>query len=300
METRRGILLGVAAYLMWGLFPLYWPLLEPAGAVEILGHRVLWSAVFMVLLVLALGYLPRLRALLGNRRKTLLLVAAAVVITLNWGTYIWGVNNHHVVETSLGYFINPLVTVLAGVVLLGETLRRAQWVAVGVAFAGVVLLTVDTGRPPWIALVLALSFATYGLLKKQANAGAVESLTVETVVLAPVALCFLALNAARGDGHFVGYGAGHTLLFAATGVVTALPLLCFGGAAIRIPLSTLGLLQYITPVVQFLLGVTVGGELMSTGRWAGFTLVWLALILFTVESLRHHRRTLAAAAAEFA
>ncbi|MFT4010217.1 MAG: EamA family transporter RarD [Nocardioidaceae bacterium] len=295
METRRGLLLGAAAYAMWGLFPLYWPLLEPGGAVEILGHRILWSAVFMVLLVLVAGYRPRIVALLHDRRATGLLLTAAVVITFNWGTYIWGVNNHHVVETSLGYFINPLVTVLMGVLLLGETLRALQWLAVAVASAAVVVLAVDSGRPPWIALALALSFGTYGLLKKQANAGAVESLTLETVALAPLAFGFLVVNSARGDGHFLGHGLGHAVLLIGTGVVTALPLICFGGSATRIPFTMLGLLQYIAPVLQFLIGVAVRGEQMSTGRWAGFALVWLALALFTVESLRHHRRTLAAA-----
>ena len=182
-SPARGFLLGLAAYVMWGLFPLYWPLLEPAGAVEILAHRIVWSLVVMVVLVLALRRTRQLRATgRGPPYPRLADGAPRLLITVNWGTYIWGVNNHHVVETSLGYFINPLVTVLMGVLLLGERLRPLQWVAVGVAVVAVLALTVEYGRPPWIALVLALSFASYGLVKKKANAGAVESLVVETTM----------------------------------------------------------------------------------------------------------------------
>jgi chloramphenicol-sensitive protein RarD len=281
---------------MWGLFPLYWPLLEPAGAVEILAHRIAWSAVAMVLLVVVLRRTGQLAALFRDRRRRLLLVAAAVVITANWGTYIWGVNNGHVVETSLGYFINPLVTVLMGVLLLGERLRRTQWGALVLATVAVVVLTADYGRPPWVALVLAFSFGTYGLLKKTANAGAVESLTLETVVLGPFAAGFLLVLTEHGDGHFADHGIGHSLLLMGTGVVTAIPLICFGGAAIRIPMTVLGLLQYLAPILQFAIGVGVRHESMSGPRWVGFALVWVALVAFTVESVTHHRRSLQLAA----
>ena len=191
VEGRKGFLLGVAAYGIWGLFPLYWPLLEPAGAVELLSHRVMWSALTMVALVLLLRRRPTLRALLTDSRRLVLLTGAAVTISVNWGVYIWAVNNENVVEASLGYFINPLVTVLAGVLILRERLRRMQWVAVGIAFLAVLALTIDHGRPPWVALTLAFSFASYGLLKKYADVGAVESLTVETLLVAPVALGYL-------------------------------------------------------------------------------------------------------------
>ncbi len=288
-ENRRGLLSGIAAYLLWGLFPLYWPLLEPAGAVEILSHRVAWSMITMATIVFATRRLGRMRTLLGDARSRRLLTLAAVVIAVNWGTYIWGVNNDRVVETSLGYFINPLVTVVMGVVILGERLRRLQWLAVGIATAAVLGLTIEYGRPPWVALILAFSFGTYGLAKKQAAVEPVESLTFETLVLAPLALGYLVVLGLQGGGHFTTEGPGHAALLVLTGVVTAVPLLFFGAAAIRVPLTTLGLLQYLAPVLQFLLGVTLLGEQMSPMRWAGFALVWVALVVFTVESARHHR-----------
>ncbi|MBO9522375.1 MAG: EamA family transporter RarD [Nocardioidaceae bacterium] len=295
-EQRRGFLYGAAAYLLWGAFPLYFPLLEPAGAIEILSHRVSWALLTMAAITVAAGRRAQLRAILADRRARTLLAGAAAVIAVNWGTYIWGVNNHRVVESALGYFINPLVTVLMGVLVLGEQLRRWQWVAVGIASVAVVGLAVEYGRPPWVALVLAFSFGTYGLFKKQAGAGAVESLTFETMLLAPLAIAFLVWQGAAGQSHFTSDGTGHALLLVSTGVVTAIPLMCFGAAAIRVPMTTLGLLQYVTPTLQFLLGITLLDEHMSAMRWAGFGLVWLALVVFTVESVRHHRRELALAA----
>jgi chloramphenicol-sensitive protein RarD len=296
-ESRRGFLLGVAAYGIWGLFPLYWPLLEPAGAVEILAHRIIWSCLTMGLLVLALRRTSVVRAIATDRRTRSILTLAACLITVNWAVYIWGVNNGHVVETSLGYFVNPLVTVLMGVFILGERLRRWQWAALGVAAFAVVVLTLDYGRPPWIALTLALTFGSYGLCKKQANAPAVESITFETTMIAPVALGYLGWLTWQGDSGFAAHGAGHVLLLMSAGIVTAVPLVCFGGAAIRVPLVTLGLLQYLTPTLQFGLGVLYFHEDMPTGRWVGFGLVWVALAMFTVESLRHRRTSLQLAAA---
>lgn len=291
-EQRRGFAFGVAAYLLWGLFPLYWPLLEPAGAIEILSHRVVWSLVVMAVLVIASSRTTQLRAILASPRQRRLLLLAAVVIAVNWGTYIWGVNNHRVVETSLGYFINPLVTVLMGVFILGERLRRWQWIAIGIAAAAVIGLTVEYGHPPWIALMLAFSFGTYGLAKKQAGVEAIESLTFETLVLVPVAAAYLIWLGARGESHFSSGGAGHVALMVSAGIVTAVPLLCFGAAAIRVPMTTIGLLQYLTPTLQFILGVTVLGEQMSQMRWLGFGLVWIALTIFTVEALRHRHQQL--------
>jgi chloramphenicol-sensitive protein RarD len=294
-ESRRGLLLGVTAYAIWGLFPLYWPLLEPAGAVEILAHRIVWSVVTMAVLVLVLGRRATFRRILADHRVRRLLALAACLITVNWAVYIWGVNNGHVVETALGYFINPLVTVLMGVFILGERLRRWQWVAMGVAALAVVVLTVDYGRPPWVAVVLALTFGSYGLCKKQAGAPAIESIAYETLLIGPLALGYLVWLGARGDSTFASHGAGHALLFTTTGIVTAVPLICFGGAAIRVPLVTLGLLQYLTPILQFLLGVLYFHEDMPAGRWVGFVLVWGALAIFTVDSVRHQRRRLPAA-----
>jgi chloramphenicol-sensitive protein RarD len=290
-ESRRGFLLGVAAYALWGLFPLYWPLLEPAGAIEILAHRIVWSLVTMAVLVLVLGRTRTFRRMVADRRIRLLLALAATLITVNWATYIWGVNNGHVVETALGYYINPLVTVLMGVFILGERLRGWQWVAMGVAGLAVVVLTVDYGRLPWVAIVLALTFGSYGLCKKQAGAPAIESITFETTVIGPIALGYVAWLSLHGESSFTSHGVGHALLFMSTGIVTAVPLICFGGAAIRVPMVTLGLLQYLTPTLQFLLGILYFHEDMPPGRWIGFILVWAALALFTFDSLRHQRRT---------
>lgn len=285
-------MLGALAYVLWGAFPLYWPLLEPAGAVEILAHRIVWSALTMVLIVALWRRTPALKAVLRDRRTMAILTAAAVVISVNWGTYIWGVNNERVVETSLGYFINPLVTVLMGVVILGERLRRLQWFALGIALLAVVVLTLDYGRVPWVALVLAFSFGSYGLAKKQAGAGPVESLTVETLVLAPIAAAYLMWLVATGQSNFGSHGVGHAALLTTTGIVTAIPLILFGAAAIRVSMVSLGLLQYLAPVIQFALGVFLFHEDMPTGRWIGFGLVWVALAIFTVEALNHHRRQL--------
>jgi chloramphenicol-sensitive protein RarD len=292
------VLLGLAAWVMWGFFPLYWPLLEPAGAVEILAHRIFWSMLVMLGLVVAVRKGASLRATLADRRTRWLLAAASVLVTVNWGTYIWGVNHHHVVETSLGYFINPLVSVLLGVLVLGERLRSLQWVALGIAAVAVVALTVEYGHPPWVALILAFSFGSYGLAKKKANAGAVESLVIETLVISPVALAYIVFLMSTGASSFGNHGIGHALLMMGTAVITVVPLLCFGGAATRIPLSTLGLMQYLTPTVQFVLGLVVFHEPMPAMRWVGFGLIWLALAVFTVETLRNRHRQLRTEPAE--
>ncbi len=293
VENRRGLGMGIAAYLLWGAFPLYWPLLAPAGAVEILSHRIVWSALIMTVLVLALKRTTQLRALLHDRRRMALLTVAAAVISVNWGTYIWGVNHDRVVEASLGYFINPLVTLLLGVLVLGERLRPVQWGAVGVGALAVLVLTVDYGHPPWVALILACSFGTYGLAKKKAATGAIESLAFETAISTPVALIYLVVLSSTGAATFSNHGAGHMLLFMLSGVITAVPLILFGGAAIRVSMVQLGLLQYIAPILQFGLGVFLFQEAMTVGRWFGFALVWVALAIFTVEAARNHRRQLA-------
>jgi len=297
--NRQGLVYGAAAYLLWGVFPAYFPLLKPAGAVEILAHRVLWSLLVVLGILAVQRQLGSLRTL-GGRRLALLTLAGGF-IAANWGTYIWGVNHEHVVETSLGYFINPLVTVLFGVFLLGERLRRGQWIAVGIGLIAVLVLTVDYGRPPWIALVLAFSFGSYGLIKKTAGVGAVQSLAVETAALALPAVVYLGWLTAAGQATFGHASAGNTLLLLTTGPVTAVPLLLFGASARRLPLSVLGLLQYLAPVLQFLFGVLIFDEPMPPARLAGFGLVWVALALLTVEGLRQQRRqALARAAAALA
>jgi len=271
---------------------LYFPLLDPAAPMEILAHRLVWSAVVVLGVLAALGRLGRVRAVVRDRRRLTLLAVAGFTISANWFAYIWGVNNGYVVEASLGYFINPLLTVLLGVLVLGERLRPLQWVSLGVAAVAVVVLTVDYGRPPWVALTLAVSFALYGLLKKKANTGSAESLAIETTAVAPFALAYLVWLGVTGGSHFVSEGPGLTVLLLGTGVVTVVPLVCFGIAAIRVPLSVLGPLQYLAPIAQFALGILYFGEHMPASRWAGFALVWLALVLFTVEAVRHARRQL--------
>ena len=230
-----------------------------------------------------------------DRKRVLLLGLAAALITVNWGAFIYGVNSDHVVETSLGYFINPLVTVALAVTIVGEHLRRAQWAAVGIAFLAVAVLTVAYGRPPWIALILAFSFGFYGLVKKQVGLEGTQSLAVETAFLTAPALALVIWFAASGTGSFGHEGAGHALLMIGGGVATAIPLMLFGAAAIRVPLTTIGLLQYLAPIMQFLIGVLIYDEHMAASRWVGFVLVWTAVVVFTADSVRAMNRTRARA-----
>lgn len=277
---RRGVVYGLAAYLCWGLVPLFWPLVKRASALELLAQRVVWSLVIAVILLLATvprGWWGRI----ASPRKLVMLAFAAATVSVNWGVYIWGVNHGHVVETALGYYINPILSILMGVLLLGERLARVQWVAVGLAGLAVVVLSVDYGHPPWISLTLAVSFATYGLLKKKINAGAVETLTLESAFLLLPALAYLIYLQLHGKLTFGHLGLTHSLLLAATGLVTAVPLLFFAAASTRVPLSTLGLIQYVAPTAQFLLGVWYFAEVMSPARWIGFGCVWVALMLLT-------------------
>jgi chloramphenicol-sensitive protein RarD len=287
-RTREGLGYGIGAYALWGLFPLFWPLLEPAAPLEVLAHRVLWSLVLMALLLRVTRGWAAVRAVTPDQVRRL--AVASVLLACNWGLYIYGVNSGQVVETSLGYFINPLVSVALGVLVLGERLRPVQQLAIGFAVAAVAVLTVDNGRPPWIALGLAVSFGTYGLLKKQANVGALASLSIETAVTGPIAALYLLGLAAAGTGTFTGHGPDHALLLLSSGVVTAVPLLLFGAAATRIPLVTLGVLQYLAPTLQLLVGVAVRHEPFGAARLLGFGLVWLALAVFTTDLVRHHRR----------
>ncbi|MCG5215116.1 EamA family transporter RarD [Streptosporangium sp. KLBMP 9127] len=295
-DERRGVLYGMAAYAMWGLFPLYWPLLAPSSAVEILAHRMVWTLVAIVGILAIRRHWSWFGPLIRQPKKIGLLVLAAAIVSLNWGTYIYAVNTGHVVESALGYFINPLVSVLFGVVLLGERLRRLQWAAVGLGALAVVVLTVDYGRLPWISLVLATTFGTYGLVKKFANVGALESLTIESLALLLPALAYLGVLQSNGTATFGQAGTGHVLLLVLSGIITAVPLLCFSAAAIRVPLTVIGLLQYIAPVLQFLCGVLILREAMPASRWAGFTIVWIALAVFTWDSLRRARTMRRAAA----
>ena len=288
-ERRLGVVSGLGAYALWGLFPLYFPLLEPAGGVEIVAHRVLWSLLFVGLLLSALRRWGHVRAAVRDRRTLVVLAGAAVLIAANWLIFVFGVNSGQVVETSLGYFINPLVSVVLGVVVFAERLRPLQWAAVGIAAVAVAVLTVDYGRPPWIALSLALTFGLYGLMKKLVSVEAAPGLFLETALVAGPAVVVLSLLHADGAGTFAGEGAGHALLLVSSGVATAVPLLLFAAAARRIPLSTVGLLQYLTPLMQLAIGVFIYGEPMPPARLAGFVIVWVALAVFTADMLRHAR-----------
>jgi len=296
-ERRIGVGAGLGAYVLWGLFPLYFPLLEPAGGVEIVAHRVVWSLVFVGLLLTVQRGWGQVRRTVGDRRALRVLAAAAVLIAVNWLVYVLAVNSGHVVEASLGYFINPLVSVVLGVAVFRERLRRLQWVAVGIAVVAVLVLTVDSGRPPWIALALAASFGLYGVMKKLVRVDAAPGLFVETAVVFVPALVVLGVLQGRGDAAFGHAGVGNSLLLASTGVATAVPLLLFAAAARRVPLSTVGLLQYVTPLMQLSIGVFVYDEPMPPARLAGFAIVWLALAVFTADSLRqaHSNRRGAAA-----
>ncbi|QUQ71093.1 EamA family transporter RarD [Kutzneria sp. CA-103260] len=285
-RSREGLWLAIAAYGMWGLFPLYFPILEPAGAVEILAHRMVWSLVLLVVVLLVRRRWAWVGQLLRQPARLGMLALAAVAIAVNWGTYIYGVNAGDVVETSLGYFINPLLTIALGVVVLRERLGPAQWVAVGIGVVAVGVLTVGYGRPPWIALILAVAFATYGFLKKRVNLPAIEGLAAETAVLFVPATAYLVVIEVIGVGTFLGHGAGHSLLLVGAGLITVVPLLCFGASAIRLPLSTLGLVQYLAPVFQFLVGILIDHEQMNATRWIGFGLVWLALAVLVADAGR--------------
>ncbi|MGH3711879.1 MAG: EamA family transporter RarD [Micromonosporaceae bacterium] len=295
-ELRRGYLYGIAAFGLWGLFPLYWNLLRPSGPVEILAHRIVWSVVFVAGLLLVLRRWSWLRTLARQPRKLLLVLVAASLIAVNWVTYIYGVVSAQVVETSLGYYINPLVSVLLGVVVLHERMRTAQWLAIGIGAVAVVVLTVDYGRLPWIALTLAGTFACYGLAKKRLGLPAAEGLFVESAALAVPALAYVGWLFSASQHTFGTVSIGHTLLLAGAGAATAIPLLFFAGAANRIPLSAIGLLQYIAPTLQFGIGVLVFREPMPVARQLGFVLVWAALVVFSADAVRHYRRTRTAAA----
>lgn len=292
-EGRLGALLGLLAYGLWGLFPLYFHLLAPSGAFEILGHRILWTfGVCLVVLAVRrdFGFVP---SLLRSPRLLGGVAAAGVFIAVNWVIYVGAVLSGHVTEAALGYFLNPIVTVALGVVVLRERLRGMQWVALVAGLAGAVYLAVAAGKPPWIALSLAVSFAMYGLLKNRLGTrlSAVHSLAAETAALTPVAVAVLAVLAIRHETTFLASGPAHPVLLAVSGIVTALPLLLFAAAARRLPLVTVGLMQFLTPVMQLVIGVAVLGETMSTARWIGFAVVWLALLILAADSIRStHRR----------
>lgn len=285
-----GFVYALIAYGLWGAFPLYFAILDTVSPAEIVAHRIIWSFVFLLIVIgIGRGW-RRLGSVLKNRRTLGILVLAAIAITVNWSTYVYSVSTDQVVDASLGYFINPLVSVALGVVILKESLRRWQWGAVGIATGGVVVIAIGTAAIPAIGLILAFSFGSYGLLKKMAGVDAISGLTVETMVLFPVAAVVLALAELQGSAAFVVDGVGITILLLLLGPITAIPLLAYVGGANRLPLSTLGIMQYATPTILLILGITYFAETVTGLEWIGFGLIWTALAVLSVDALRHRRR----------
>lgn len=287
-EYSLGLLFGFSSYILWGLFPLYWPLLEPAGPLEIVAHRAVWTLVFCAVVLVVLKQMRTTIAILKNPRVMLGLLSTTVLISINWITYIWATNNGHVVEAALGYYINPLIIIAFGVLLLREKMRPLQWVAVAIAAIGVLILTLDYGRLPWVAIALATSWGTYGLIKKKLGLGALEGLAIETLIsLIPYSI-YLFILARDGSGQFATNW-GLTALLISAGAITAIPLLLFNGSTTRLPYSTIGLLQYITPTIQFSIGVWVRHEDMPAARWVGFVVIWMALVTLGTDLVKSSR-----------
>lgn len=284
-----GIATALAAFLLWGFAPVYFKAIDHLTALEILAHRVVWTLVILIVLVAALGRLHEVVLSLVSRRRLGILLITTVLVSSNWLIFIWAIQQDRLLEASLGYFINPLVTVLLGVVVLRERLRPLQWTALGIGAVAVAVLTWDYGRPPWIALTLAVSFGFYGLVKNRmgVRTGPITGLTTETLVLAPFALAAIAWFGSTGESTFLLDAPRQGLLLASTGIATVIPLLFFASAAQRIPLSTIGLLQYLAPVLQLLVGITFLGESLTGMRLVGFVIVWAALVVLTFDSVRN-------------
>jgi chloramphenicol-sensitive protein RarD len=282
-EARKGLLYGIAAYSLWGVIPLFWKLLTHVDPVEILAHRALWGLGAFVALAVIAGEWGKVRIALRDGRTLAVMAISGALLAVNWGTFVAAVATDHLLDASLGYFINPLVSVALGMVVLGERLRRLQWLAIALAATGVALLTADAGELPWISLVLAVTFGLYGLVRKTAKVDSLVGSTVETAIMTPVAIAYLGFLAGRGGGALGHAGVTTELLLVATGVITAVPLLLFTSAARRLPLSTVGFLQYLAPTGQFLLAVLAFGEPFARGKLAAFALIWAALLLFSLD-----------------
>lgn len=286
---NKGIVSGIAAYAMWGFFPIYWKLLHNVPAVQLLGHRISWSFLLLVMYILVTSQWKDFRASAFKPNVLGIYAVAGVLLSLNWLIYVWGVNAGYIVETSLGYFINPLLSVLLGVFFLREKLRPMQWVPVVLATIGVIYLTITYGRLPWIALSLAVTFGLYGFVKKLSPLGSVFGLTLETGIVFPIALIYLSFVQVNGTGAFLHDGPMVDFLLIGGGIVTTIPLIMFATAAKQIPLNMIGVLQYFAPTIQFLIGVFLYKEPFDSTRFIGFGIVWLALIVFWVENFIAHR-----------
>ena len=291
---NKGIWFAAGAYVIWGLFPIYWKQLSSVPALQLLGHRIVWSFLFLIAVVFFTKQINTFRVEAANKRVLGVYAIAALLIGVNWLTYVWAVNAGYIVETSLGYFINPLLSVLLGVIFLRERLRPLQWLPVGLATLGVAYLTLVYGRPPWIALVLAFTFGLYGLVKKIAPLGSLHGLTLETGILFLPALIFLTFMGISGEGAFLEGSLKTDILLVGAGIVTAVPLLFFASAARRIPLVMIGLMQFIAPTIQFMIGVFIYDEPFSHNQLIGFSIVWLALIIFWIEGYMANRKSIPA------
>ena len=288
---KKGVLYGIGAYILWGFFPIYWKWLQAVPAIQIISHRIIWSFVLLALILFVTRQWRSFRSAAFSRRVVLIYLASAILLSINWLTYVWAVNAGFVIETSLGYFINPLLSVLLGVLFLREKLRPWQWVPIGLAAIGVIYVAFSYGQFPWIALTLAVSFGLYGLVKKMAPLGSLYGLTLETGLLCLPAVIFLLVMEGQGQGAFLHSPSVSNLLMIGAGLVTTVPLLMFSSAAQRIPLSMVGILQYITPTLQFILGVFVYHEPFNLSLLIGFSIVWLALLIFWGENYLAGRRT---------
>jgi len=288
---KKGVWLALGAYTVWGLFPIYWKWLHAVPAMQLLAHRIVWSFLLLAIVLAVLRQWRAFRSEAFHWRIIRIYFIAGLLLSVNWGVYVWAVNAGYIVEASLGYFINPLLSMLLGVIILHERLHRMQWLAVGLAAAGVTYLTLAYGAPPWIALTLAFSFGSYGLVKKLAPLGALHGLTLETGSLFVPMVGYLLFAEANGQGAFLQSDGVSTLLIIGAGVVTVVPLLMFASAVRLIPLSLIGILQYITPTLQFLIGVLIFGEAFTRTQFVGFGLVWAAVILFTGENFWARRQT---------
>lgn len=290
---NKGTWYAVGAYGLWGLFPLYWKMLLHVPAMQLIGHRIVWSFVSLIVMLVLLKQIKTFRTVAFNFAMLKIYALAAVLVGINWLIYVWAVNKGHIVETSLGYFINPLISVLIGVIFFREKLRLWQWIPIAIAAVGVLYLTLALGSLPWIALTLAFTFAFYGAVKKIAPLNSFQGLTLETVILLLPAVLYLLFSETQGNGAFMHQGVWVDFLLIGTGLITTIPLLLFASATKRIPLSVIGVLQYIAPTIQFFIGILVYREVFTMRQFAGYCFVWVALVIFGADSYKAYRKRVA-------